>query len=75
VLKRVKATDPFVTHEDGTLEVWDPDGHSFFVRGGTANHPIKKITLNTMDLCKTKGLIIIIGNLTLIFQNIGHGLE
>ena len=55
VMERVKTTKPILKHEDGTLEVWDPDGHSFFVRGGTSKHPLKKITLNTMDLCKTKG--------------------
>ncbi|KAL3087993.1 hypothetical protein niasHT_026414 [Heterodera trifolii] len=32
----------------------DPDGHSFFVRGGSAAHPLNKVSLNVTELHESR---------------------
>jgi len=35
-------------------QLTDPDGHSFFVSGGTAKFPVTKVALNVTDLAKSQ---------------------
>lgn len=54
VLARVESVGERIA--EGTLLLKDPDGHSFFVRGGSAAHPLTKVSLNVTDFHESRGL-------------------